>query len=381
MSTPVDLNIVMPYGVTVESDGSRNARIVTNSAQTSSNIALKLPDGPCRVAASWDGPEAVRLVHTGHGYPVTIPAGGGIAPGWPLSARRRAKRSTCRTPRLRHSRRAGAAPSRCTRSTPSSHPQGGGVGDHSRYRSESGSRREIVCCTGRWRRTCAFRLYQVARRGFNNHGGKSRNRSNGSSVGSAFVIGALSLTQSDEGRHGCSVERGGARGEDAVCVGRDRSRGGCGSDDHHLATSVAAGGGALNDRTRYRTVDAVRHRMGETRRGDQPRQNRQQQQCVDRTHTRVRVPNRVAKQHWREHLAVLEQRQLGYGPNNEDRRRRRSFGSRWRAQNVHRRCQARPEDGDSSFAAERVTGQYRRHSGRSSNPHANHQRVAQGVAA
>lgn len=76
MSTPVDLNIVMPYGVTVESDGSRNARIVTNSAQTSSDIALKLPDGPCRVAASWDGPEAVRLVHTGHGYPVTIPAGG-----------------------------------------------------------------------------------------------------------------------------------------------------------------------------------------------------------------------------------------------------------------------------------------------------------------
>lgn len=76
MSTPVDLNIVMPYGVTVEGNGSRNARIVTNSAQASSDIALKLPDGPCRVAASWDGPEAVRLVHTGHGYPVTIPAGG-----------------------------------------------------------------------------------------------------------------------------------------------------------------------------------------------------------------------------------------------------------------------------------------------------------------
>lgn len=76
MSTPVDLNIVMPYGVTVEGDGSRNARIVTNSAQSSSDFALKLPDGPCRVAASWDGPEAVRLVHTGHGYPVTIPAGG-----------------------------------------------------------------------------------------------------------------------------------------------------------------------------------------------------------------------------------------------------------------------------------------------------------------
>lgn len=73
MTTP---NIVMPYGVTVESSGDRNAQIVTNSAQASSNIALKLPDGPCRVAASWDGPESVRLVHSGHGYPVEIPAGG-----------------------------------------------------------------------------------------------------------------------------------------------------------------------------------------------------------------------------------------------------------------------------------------------------------------
>lgn len=76
MSTPVDLNIAMPYGVTVEGAGSRNARIVTESAQSNSDFALKLPDGPCRVAASWDGPESVRLVHTGHGYPVTIPAGG-----------------------------------------------------------------------------------------------------------------------------------------------------------------------------------------------------------------------------------------------------------------------------------------------------------------
>ena len=81
MSTPVDLNIVMPYGVTVEGDGSRNARIVTESTQSNSDFALKLPDGPCRVAASWDGPESVRLVHTGHGYPVTIPAGGGYRSG------------------------------------------------------------------------------------------------------------------------------------------------------------------------------------------------------------------------------------------------------------------------------------------------------------
>ena len=80
MSTPI-VDIPLPYGVTVEGAGSRNARIVTNSAQTSSDIALKLPDGPCRVAASWDGPESVRLVHSGHGYPVVIPAGGGYRSG------------------------------------------------------------------------------------------------------------------------------------------------------------------------------------------------------------------------------------------------------------------------------------------------------------
>ena len=69
-------SFVMPYGVTVEGTGDRNAQIVTESAQANSSFSLKLPDGPCRVAASWDGPESVRLVHTGHGYPVVIPAGG-----------------------------------------------------------------------------------------------------------------------------------------------------------------------------------------------------------------------------------------------------------------------------------------------------------------
>lgn len=75
------LNGALPYGVTVEGKGNRNAEIVTESDFKNSNVALKLPDGPCRVAASWDGPEAVRLVHSGHGYPVVIPAGGGYRSG------------------------------------------------------------------------------------------------------------------------------------------------------------------------------------------------------------------------------------------------------------------------------------------------------------
>ena len=77
MTSPiVDLEGIMPYGVTVEGKGDRNAEIVTESNFKNSNISLNLPDGPCRVAASWDGRESVRLVHSGHGYPVVIPAGG-----------------------------------------------------------------------------------------------------------------------------------------------------------------------------------------------------------------------------------------------------------------------------------------------------------------
>lgn len=75
-SSSMDLDGILPYGVTVEGTGNRNAEIVTESKFRNSNVALTLPDGPCRVATSWDGSESVRLVHSGHGYPVVLPAGG-----------------------------------------------------------------------------------------------------------------------------------------------------------------------------------------------------------------------------------------------------------------------------------------------------------------
>lgn len=69
--------VVMPYGVTVEATGEgRSPRVVTKSPHVENGLRVVLPDGPCRVAASWDGPESVRLTHAGHGYPVIIPAGG-----------------------------------------------------------------------------------------------------------------------------------------------------------------------------------------------------------------------------------------------------------------------------------------------------------------
>lgn len=130
MTSPiVDLEGIMPYGVTVEGKGDRNAEIVTESNFKNSNISLNLPDGPCRVAASWNGRESVRLVHSGHGYPVVIPAGGGIVPGQPHSALQQGKHSFYRTFLPRPSHAVAAEQSRCTHSH-SSNRRGGGVGDH-----------------------------------------------------------------------------------------------------------------------------------------------------------------------------------------------------------------------------------------------------------
>lgn len=82
MTSPnINLDGVLPYGVTVVGDGtSRIAKVATPSKQAS-NERLSLPGGPVRVSASWSGSEAVRLTLAGVGYPVTIPAGGGFRSG------------------------------------------------------------------------------------------------------------------------------------------------------------------------------------------------------------------------------------------------------------------------------------------------------------
>lgn len=68
----------MPYGVTVEGDGvSRRAIFATRSKHSTGDNSLRLPAGPCRIAASWNGPESVRVTVLGVGYPIVINAGGG----------------------------------------------------------------------------------------------------------------------------------------------------------------------------------------------------------------------------------------------------------------------------------------------------------------
>lgn len=77
MTSPnINLDGVLPYGVTVVGDGTSRMAKVATPAKQATNERLSLPGGPVRVSASWSGPETVRLTLAGVGYPVNIPAGG-----------------------------------------------------------------------------------------------------------------------------------------------------------------------------------------------------------------------------------------------------------------------------------------------------------------
>lgn len=82
MTTPSVEIVNLPYGATIEGNGrDRTARIATKTANQASSDELSLPSGPCRIVASWNGPEAVRVTHVGVGYPIEIPAGSGTRSG------------------------------------------------------------------------------------------------------------------------------------------------------------------------------------------------------------------------------------------------------------------------------------------------------------
>lgn len=126
MTSPsVDLDGILPYGVTVSGGGSSGKAAFVTSSPRASDDSLSLPGGPVRVSASWSGPEAVRLTLSGVGYPVKIPAGGGSAPGRQLSARRAGTPSIWNPSTGRRSTQRVAEQSRCTLSHNSN--RGGGV--------------------------------------------------------------------------------------------------------------------------------------------------------------------------------------------------------------------------------------------------------------
>lgn len=59
MTTPVD--IVMPYGVTVVGDGSNYPAIDGDHPRKVTGSSIELTPGPCKVSASWEGPDRAIL--------------------------------------------------------------------------------------------------------------------------------------------------------------------------------------------------------------------------------------------------------------------------------------------------------------------------------
>lgn len=60
MTTPIE-ELVMPYGATVEGNGSWWPAIVGAHPMKNTSSSLNLVPGPCRVSASWDGENNVDV--------------------------------------------------------------------------------------------------------------------------------------------------------------------------------------------------------------------------------------------------------------------------------------------------------------------------------
>ena len=76
-----EIDFVMPYGVTMRGKGDMVPEIVGEHEKKVNVVAIALPAGPCRIAASWDGPQSVTIrVYSGGRFRsviAEIPSGGG----------------------------------------------------------------------------------------------------------------------------------------------------------------------------------------------------------------------------------------------------------------------------------------------------------------
>lgn len=79
MTTSIE-ELVLPYGVTVEGDGSWYPPIVGDHPKKVTDSSVSLPPGPCRVAFSWDGERTIDLV-LANGSSVKRPASLAAKPG------------------------------------------------------------------------------------------------------------------------------------------------------------------------------------------------------------------------------------------------------------------------------------------------------------
>lgn len=246
MSTPVDLNIVMPYGYTVGGrlDAVWQGRVDGGGAH------VDLPEGPCRVMASWSGPEkaALTLVNPDKRTVLAeIPAqaGGGRAIlGWLQSVLSRATRCASKLHPAPQPTR--PAPSRSTRYPACSYPQGGGVDGHPEHRSGRAAGNQIVRSSDRGRERESDRRGQFlpgsAGGRFHHHGQRGAVEPGRALSNHGLSVGTLRVADNISGTDNCVVERGGARWRDALPAHQGEQCLRRGSDYHHLP-AVAVGGG------------------------------------------------------------------------------------------------------------------------------------------
>ena len=240
MTTP---NIVMPYGYTV--GGAKDMHWLTSVTGTSANIDLV--EGPCRVVASWAGPESVALTLIRGGERTTLDtiekkAGGGLAIlGWSRSALSRATKCAWRLRLAPQRTRRGL--SRFTPYQPTD-LRGGGVGVHTIGESAGD---QVVRGVHRGRAREFDRLGKFLRtasgRCVHGHGRLAAVKADG-----AFDLGherrvPLQVGQCGGWPSGDADQRGRAERRNTLpaCAGVQSGR--RGSDRNHLPAGVAAGGG------------------------------------------------------------------------------------------------------------------------------------------
>ena len=250
MTTP-DLNIVMPYGVTLEGDGTVYAKIPKDHPKRLNPTRLALPSlQPCRVSASWaENPNPVDVnLYNGNRFVrtlATIQAGGGRS--WCRSGRGTATSSNCWGTGIHQSPQVRQALSKSTRSTSSSAPRrGGGVGGGVGFRESANDyivRRVIG--NGRNRASRRGNVSAVAGGRFDGVAVKQDVESSRLSVHGPILIDQILGDGNCTGRNASDSE---CCGSQRCCSvpqypRRRRHHSRCGRDHHHLPAGVVAAGG------------------------------------------------------------------------------------------------------------------------------------------
>lgn len=255
-----EIDFVMPYGVTMRGKGDMVPEIVGEHEKKVNVVAIALPAGPCRIAASWDGPQSVTIrVYSGGRFRsviAEIPSGGGCAPSWSPMVLSRG--TGCRWARPLPLPRISAGRSKCTHSQPGNASSRGGGVDDGRIRQHAAHSVIRGNISREWDRALQRRpISGIARGGLHSLRLKQNRHHDHFSMSRAISVGAVLVNcvrargdQSDP-KH-CGPER---RWE-VPKYPHERRRPRYRPDDYHLPALNTTGGGTLNDDTTRSRLDA-----------------------------------------------------------------------------------------------------------------------------